>query len=71
MSQAEPKGINIDLSSRHIMTIINVTPDSFFEGSRTMSQEAVESRVREAIEAGATILDIGGYSSRPGAEEVS
>ncbi len=61
---------SIDLGVRHIMTIINVTPDSFFEGSRTQSQEAIECRVREAVEAGATMLDIGGYSSRPGAADV-
>ncbi len=62
---------NIDLSQRHVMAIVNVTPDSFFEGSRNMSLESIECRVREAVAAGATILDIGGYSSRPGAEDVS
>ncbi len=58
-------------SKRHIMTILNVTPDSFFEGSRTSEREAIHERAKEALEAGATIIDIGGYSSRPGAEEVS
>ncbi len=61
----------VDLGQRHIMAIINVTPDSFFGGSRTSSREAIERRVRGAIEAGATILDIGGYSSRPGAADVA
>ncbi len=60
----------IDLQKRHIMAIINVTPDSFFEGSRTASSEAIEQRIVEAVEAGATILDIGGYSSRPAARDV-
>ncbi len=60
----------VDFAQRHIMAIINVTPDSFFEGSRTFGDEAIESRIRSAVEAGATILDIGGYSSRPGAADV-
>ncbi len=62
---------------RHIMSIINITPDSFFEGSRNVSQdesverEQIAKRVRKAIDEGASIVDIGGYSSRPGAAEVS
>ncbi len=61
----------LDLTSRHVMAILNVTPDSFFEGSRTLEFEDIERRVRAAVEAGATIIDVGGYSSRPGADEVS
>lgn len=53
------------------MAIVNVTPDSFYAGSRNLSVEAVEERVRRAVAEGATILDIGGYSSRPGADEVT
>lgn len=60
-----------DFMKRHVMTIINITPDSFFEGSRTSERETIRERVLEAIEDGATILDVGGYSSRPGADEVS
>ncbi len=60
----------IDLTKRHIMAIINITPDSFFEGSRTSTRETIEQRITEAVDAGATILDIGGYSSRPGAADV-
>ncbi len=62
---------------RQIMSIINITPDSFFEGSRNVSQdesverEQIAKRVRKAIDEGASIVDIGGYSSRPGAAEVS
>ncbi len=52
------------------MGILNVTPDSFFEGSRTSSREAISARVKEIIEQGGTIIDIGGYSSRPGAEHI-
>ncbi len=61
----------LNLEGRHIMAIINVTPDSFFEGSRTSERESIEQRVCEAVKAGATILDVGGYSSRPGADDVS
>ncbi len=63
--------VDIDLSKRHIMTILNVTPDSFFEGSRTQGDEAIRSRVVQALSEGATIIDVGGYSSRPGAADVS
>ncbi len=63
--------INLDFSRRQVMTIVNVTPDSFFAGSRTPDWLDVERRVRDAVEAGASVIDVGGYSSRPGADEVS
>ena len=63
--------INLDFSRRQVMTIVNVTPDSFFAGSRTPDWLDVERRVREAVEAGASVIDVGGYSSRPGADEVA
>ena len=53
------------------MAIVNATPDSFYASSRTQSQQSVAERVREAIEEGAAIIDIGGYSSRPDADDVS
>ncbi|OUN02517.1 dihydropteroate synthase [Alistipes onderdonkii] len=53
------------------MAILNVTPDSFFAGSRMPDAPHVERRVREAVAEGASIIDVGGYSSRPGADEVS
>ena len=53
------------------MAIVNATPDSFYSLSRTQSHDAVVARVREAIAEGATIIDIGGYSSRPNADDVS
>ncbi|HIY46716.1 MAG TPA: dihydropteroate synthase [Candidatus Alistipes faecigallinarum] len=52
------------------MAIVNVTPDSFYAGSRNRTTEAIERRVLEAVGEGASILDVGGYSSRPGAAEV-
>lgn len=62
---------SIDLRDSHIMAIVNVTPDSFYSGSRTLRHEDIVRRVESAIDGGATIMDIGGYSSRPNAEEVS
>ena len=54
-----------------VMAIVNVTDDSFYEGSRTPSGDAIEERVAQALEDGATIFDIGGASSRPGAEAIA
>ena len=54
-----------------VMTIVNVTPDSFFAGSRSMHIEEIAMRVGEAVGWGSRIIDVGGYSSRPGAEDVS
>ncbi len=61
----------LDLSRPVVMTIINVTPDSFFAGSRSMHESEITMRVEEAAGWGAKIIDVGGYSSRPGAEDVS
>ena len=61
----------IDLSAPTVMAIVNVTPDSFFAGSRNTSEAEVRRCVETALSEGAGILDVGGYSSRPGAAEVS
>ena len=61
----------LNLSQPQVMTIINVTDDSFFEGSRTVDERSIVARAEQAVAEGATILDIGGYSSRPGAAELS
>ena len=63
--------IEISLQKPVVMAIVNVTPDSFFSGSRTQEADAIERRVRQAVSEGAAILDVGGYSSRPGADDVS
>ena len=63
-------GSLLDLSSPCIMGILNVTPDSFYAGSRMPDAGAVERRVQEAVAEGAQLIDVGGYSSRPGADEV-
>ena len=60
-----------DFSQPRVMAILNAHPDSFFAGSRMPDAPHVERRVREAVAEGASIIDVGGYSSRPGADEVS
>ena len=54
-----------------VMAIVNATPDSFYAESRCKTAEAVADRVRQAIAEGADLIDIGAYSSRPGAENIS
>ncbi len=61
----------LDLQRPAVMTIVNVTPDSFFAASRSMHAEEITTRVEEAVGWGAKIIDVGGYSSRPGAEEIA
>ena len=61
----------MDLSHPKVMGILNVTPDSFYAESRKATQEAVEQRVEQLLTEGADIIDIGAYSSRPGADDVS
>lgn len=64
------RGKLLDLSTPRVMGIINITPDSFYSGSRfTREKEIIEVAVRMTAE-GADILDIGGYSSRPGAADI-
>ena len=54
-----------------VMGIVNVTPDSFFAGSRIDGERALRTRLDELVREGAAIADLGAYSSRPGADEVS
>ncbi len=54
-----------------VMAIVNVTPDSFWAGSRTPTAEPLRERIAEAVAQGASVIDVGGYSSRPGADDVS
>ena len=60
----------LDLSTPKVMGIVNLTPDSFFEGSRTQTAEQVAQRVRQLLTEGADMLDVGAYSSRPGADDL-
>ena len=72
----KPKYINaggklIDLSVPKVMGIINITPDSFYRGSRVTGEKEIISTAVRMTEEGADILDIGGYSSRPSAEDIT
>jgi len=71
----KPKYINVagkllDLSIPKVMGVINITPDSFYEGSRATEEKEILKAAAGIIEDGADIIDIGGYSSRPGAADV-
>lgn len=61
----------LDLTHAHVMGILNVTPDSFSDGGRYTSLELALLRAHEMVTAGASIIDIGGESTRPGAATVS
>ncbi|MEL7148954.1 MAG: dihydropteroate synthase, partial [Bacteroidota bacterium] len=61
----------LDLQTPKVMGILNITPDSFYSGSRHSSVESALQQARQMLADGATIIDVGGYSSRPGADEVS
>lgn len=60
----------LDLSTPCVMGILNVTPNSFYAGSRMQTDEQVARRVEQILDEGATMIDIGAYSSRPGAADV-
>ena len=61
----------MDLSEPQVMGILNVTPDSFYAGSRGVTERDIIRRLHQITDEGASIIDIGAYSSRPGADEVS
>lgn len=61
----------LDLSTPQVMGILNVTPDSFYSGSRVLQVEDAYRKAERMISEGASILDLGGHSTRPGADAVS
>jgi len=61
----------VDFSTPKIMGVLNMTPDSFFDGGKNSSFETAVNQAEKMIKEGADFIDIGGYSSRPGASEVS
>lgn len=65
------KGTLIDLSIPKVMGIINTTPDSFYDGGNTVHLKDILKQAERMLKDGATFLDIGGYSSRPGASDVT
>jgi len=76
MDQKKPSYINcrgklVDVSKPLIMGILNLTPDSFYDGGKYAEKLNQEGRIRQMVEEGMDILDIGAYSSRPGAAHIS
>lgn len=65
------KGRLLDLSTPQVMGILNVTPDSFYSDSRMQTEKDIADRAQQIIDEGASIIDIGAYSSRPNAEHIS
>lgn len=65
------RGKSLDLATPKIMGILNATPDSFSDGGEFNQRDSALARIKEMIDAGATIIDVGGESTRPGAEAVS
>jgi len=65
------KGRLLDLEVPRVMGVINITPDSFYDGSRYTTDESVILAARRMVDEGADIIDVGGYSSRPGAENIT
>ena len=65
------KGNLIDLSTPKVMGVINLTPDSFYDGGKLTSEKEILLQANKMLQEGATFLDLGAYSSRPGAQFVS
>lgn len=65
------KGRLLEVSRPMVMGIVNVTPDSFYSESRTMDERSIGKRIEEMISDGVDIIDMGAYSSRPGASDVA
>ncbi len=61
----------VDISSPKVMGILNITPDSFYEGSRFNDESEVLKKVEAMLTDGATFIDVGAYSSRPGADDIA
>ena len=60
-----------DISSPRVMGILNATPDSFFSGSRMQTEKEIAQRANQIVEEGGTMIDVGAFSTRPGADQVS
>lgn len=61
----------LDLNTPRVMAIMNLTPDSFYDGGKLKNHDQLLSRVQQFIDEGASIIDLGGYSTRPGAADIS
>src|SRR6185436_758044 len=65
------KGRLLDLAEPKVMGILNITPDSFFDGGKFTEEKSIARQVKKMLDEGAAIIDIGAVSTRPGAKEVS
>jgi dihydropteroate synthase len=65
------KGTLLDLNSPKVMGILNITPDSFYDGGMYKDETTILNQTEKMLNDGATFIDVGAYSSRPGAAEVS
>jgi len=65
------KGKLVDLSSPKVMGVLNITPDSFFDGGKYNNEKAILTQTEKMLLDGATFIDVGAYSSRPGAKHIS
>lgn len=65
------KGTLVDLSSPKVMGILNITPDSFYDGGKYKNPSDILFQVEKMLKEGATFIDVGAYSSRPGADHIS
>ena len=63
--------MEIDLRELHVMAIVNITPDSFYAGSRKQTEREIAERACRIVEEGGSIVDVGAFSTRPGAPVVS
>ena len=61
----------LDLSTPKVMGILNITPDSFYDGGKYNNPESIVQQVERMLKEGASLIDIGAYSSKPGAKDVS
>lgn len=65
------RGRLLSLEEPRLMGILNITPDSFSDGGKFLSEDSALARVEQMLEEGADIIDVGAYSSRPGAEDIA
>ena len=65
------KGTLIDLTEPRVMGVLNLTPDSFYDGGKYKNEKSILSQTEKMLQEGATFIDVGAYSSRPGAEHIT
>ena len=65
------KGNLVDVSSPKVMGILNITPDSFYDGGKFQNEKDILLQTEKMLFEGATFIDVGAYSSRPGAQHIS